>query len=298
VKDVRLHEFKAQPTQRTVESDGLRLRCLDWGGSGSPIVFLHGGGLNAHTWDVVCDVLHDRYRCIALDLRGHGDSDWSEEGWYPTRDHARDVGSLATALGLRQFALVGNSLGGRVALTYAGASASTVTALVLVDFGPRAPDRVPGSRAGGGRVRDFIAGQREGTSIEEFVDRAIAFNPLRSREQLRRSLAFSLKPAPGGKLIWKYDSRILQQPPGHDMVAEMASLWRIAGELSCPTLVLRGSLSDYLLDEDARLLAQHLPAGSWTVIEGAGHTIQGDQPYALAERVARFVERAPANVPA
>src|ERR1700730_12490940 len=60
----------------------MRFHYLDCGGDGHPIVFLHGGGLNAHTWDVVALMLHERYRCVALDQRGHGDSDWLPQSDY------------------------------------------------------------------------------------------------------------------------------------------------------------------------------------------------------------------------
>src|SRR5438132_1156123 len=82
------HEFTAQPQDHFVTRANIRLHYLDWGIAGTQtIVFVHGFGLTAHTWDVVCDLLHDRVRCIAPDLRGHGDSEWTTDGRYPFSDH-------------------------------------------------------------------------------------------------------------------------------------------------------------------------------------------------------------------
>ena len=109
------------PMDRQVAANGLMLHLLDWGGDTlPPVLFLHGGSLTAHTWDLVCLALRDQYHCLALDLRGHGDSDWSPDGEYTADAHARDVEGVVEALGLDRFILVGMSLGGATALTYAG----------------------------------------------------------------------------------------------------------------------------------------------------------------------------------
>jgi pimeloyl-ACP methyl ester carboxylesterase len=96
-----------------IARDGVRLSYLDWGGAGDPIVFLHGGALTGHTWDLVCIGLRDAHRCIALDLRGHGDSGWSDD--YRIETATEDVAALATALDAARCHLVGMSLGGNIA---------------------------------------------------------------------------------------------------------------------------------------------------------------------------------------
>src|SRR2546428_10158960 len=109
------------PEDRFVELNGLRLHYLDWGGEGRPrVLFLHGGGLTAHTWDLVCLALRADYHCLALDLRGHGDSDWSPGMDYSFEAHRDDVEAFADLLRLDRFVLVGMSLGGITALAYAG----------------------------------------------------------------------------------------------------------------------------------------------------------------------------------
>ncbi|TME95960.1 MAG: alpha/beta fold hydrolase, partial [Chloroflexi bacterium] len=199
-----LHEFRARPADRTVQGAGVRLHLLDWDGDARPdALFLHGGGLTAHTWDVVCDELRDRVRPLALDLRGHGDSEWSPDGHYPLEAHVADLESAMADLALKDFVLVGMSLGGLVALAYAGRHPRTLAALILVESGPEMRRSE--------RLRDFMAADAEADSFDEFVDRAAAFNPLRDREHLRRSLRYALRRTPDGKWTWKYDRRILER---------------------------------------------------------------------------------------
>jgi pimeloyl-ACP methyl ester carboxylesterase len=259
----------------------VRLHLLDWGGEARPdALFLHGGGLTAHTWDVVCDELRDRVRPLALDLRGHGDSEWSPDGRYPLEAHVADLERVVTELGLRAFVLVGMSLGGLVSLQFAGRHRGALAALVLVDCGPEMRRST--------RLREFMAADAEADSFEEFVDRAAAFNPLRDRERLRRSLQHALRRTPEGKWTWKYDRRILDRGP-EDVLPRMASLWDAARSVDCPALVLRGAQSEIFLDEDAERLA-HALRGEWVRIEGAGHTVQGDRPYDTANALRAFLD--------
>ena len=259
----------------------MRLHLLDWDGDARPdALFLHGGGLTAHTWDVVCDELRDRVRPLALDLRGHGDSEWSPDGRYALDAHVADLENVVGELGVRDFVLVGMSLGGLVALAYAGRHPRTLAALVLVDSGPEMRRSE--------RLRDFMAADAEADSFEEFVDRAAAFNPLRDREHLRRSLQHALRRTPDGKWTWKYDRRILERGT-EDVLPRVQALWEAAGTVDRPALVIRGGKSEIFLDEDAAKLARAL-RGEWLRIEGAGHTVQGDRPYDTAKALRAFLD--------
>src|SRR5262245_48052061 len=115
----------------------MRFHYLDWGTAGlPPVVFLHGGGLNAHTWDLVCASLRRERHCVALDQRGHGESEWSPEMDYSIESHAGDLDAFFHSLGLQRFVLVGMSLGGVNALAWAGKHSRRLAGLVLVDVGP------------------------------------------------------------------------------------------------------------------------------------------------------------------
>jgi pimeloyl-ACP methyl ester carboxylesterase len=285
------HDFAAQPIDRFAAAAGVRLHYLDWGSAGTqPVIFLHGFGLTAHTWDVVCDLLHARAHCVAPDLRGHGDSEWSSDGRYPLQDHVDDLEHLIHELHIVRPVLVGMSLGGLVSLLFASRRADLVAALVLVDSGPRL------RRPGANRIRDFMAAPAEADSIEEFVDRAVTFNPLRRKEQLRRSLMNNLRETEEGRWTWKYDRRLVTGPRLDDERAEAEraalqdTLWKATRAIKCPTLVVRGSASDLFLDSDATELVGELEHGQGVLIEGAGHNIQGDRPYALSAALRTFLE--------
>src|SRR5262249_16110419 len=139
------------PRHEHVVLGGMRLHYLDWGppseGRGShgssPVVFLHGGGLNAHTWDVVCLALRHEHHCYPLDLRGHGDSEWSPGLDYSLGAYLRDLEAFADHLGVGRYFLVGQSLGGLIGISYASRHLTRLAGLVAVDSGPFA-----GSQAG------------------------------------------------------------------------------------------------------------------------------------------------------
>lgn len=289
------HQFIGEPKPGDVLGDGVRLSYLDWGPAPGPtILFLHGGGLTGHTWDVVCDLLHREYRCICLELRGHGDSEWSREGHYSLEHHAADLDRAVVALGLERFVLVGMSLGGSTSLMWAAKRSRLLRGLVLVDTGPR---QLRAPSEGMRRMVDFV-GADEAAPFEEFVERAVRFNPLRNRERLRRSLRFSLRPLPDGRWTWKYDPRIRQRfnvvvsaadEHRREMEVRNRRLWDAAAAVECPTLVVRGGSSDIYSDEDAERTAATLRAGRWLRIEGAGHTVQGDRPYELTAVLREFL---------
>jgi esterase len=272
------------PEEHQVVLGHMRFRYLDWGTRGKrPILFLHGGGLTAHTWDLVCLALRPDYRCLALDLRGHGDSEWSPEMDYSIEAHRGDVEALIDHLGLEGLTLVGMSLGGLTALAYAGRQAARLTSLVIIDVGPEA--RQEGAR----RIAEFIAAPAEFDSIEEVIERALSFNARRDPKLLRRSLQHNLRQLPNGKLTWKHDRRHRAKFDAEEWARRREGLWDDIPRITCPTLVVRGARSDVFHDEDAEKLVAALPQGSWVRVEDAGHTVQGDNPRALVAELRRFL---------
>jgi pimeloyl-ACP methyl ester carboxylesterase len=271
------------PEERALVVRGLTLRYLDWGTAGRPpIVFLHGGGLTAHTWDLVCLALRRSYRCLALDQRGHGESAWPPDGDYGAEAFVADVEALVEQLQLYRSVLVGQSLGGINALNYAVRHADELTALVVVDAGPQV------RWEDGRRIRDFISDTAAPQSLEAFVERARAFNPRRDPRLLRRSLLHNLRRLPDGRLARKSDPRLLAAFRA-SFYERLERLDEAVDAIICPTLVLRGAESEVFSDQHAERLAHRLPHGSWMRVEDAGHTIQGDNPRALSDAVERFL---------
>jgi len=272
------------PDERHAVVNDLRFRYLDWGREGKPpIVFLHGGALTAHTWDLCCLALRDDFHCLALDQRGHGDSDWAPDANYTISAQREDVKGFAEAVGLDRFVLVGMSMGAINGLAYAIAHPETLSALVLIDAGPNV--RRPGSS----RIRNFVNGGAEPSSLEAIIERALEFNPRRDPVILRRSLMHNLRRQDDGNWVWKYDRRRFQEMGGDQHAAERRSLADGLAEVSCPTLVVRGSESDVFHDDDAERLATALPNGRWVKIPRAGHTVQGDNPKDLVAALREFL---------
>jgi esterase len=258
----------------------MRFHYLDWGGREHPVLFLHGGGLNAHTWDVVALMMRERYRCIALDQRGHGDSEWSPVIDYRTGTQVGDVEGFVDLLGLDHPVLVGQSMGGLNAIGYATRHSDRMKGLVVVDVGPEV------NPAGAQRIREFSSTPQL-DSPEEFLERAVKFNPLRDPEVLRRSLFYNLRRLPNGKWTLKHDQR-RNADSDTEAAARRA---RIAGEITkitCPVLIVRGARSDILSDEAAETFARSLPRARWIRVENAGHNVQGDNPRGLLDAMKSF----------
>ena len=286
-------EVLVQPEDKALKVNGLNVHYLDWGGEHLPaILFLHGGSLNAHTWDTVCDLLRDRYHCIAVDLRGHGDTDWAPDGDYSQDTMRRDVEGVVQALGLENFLLVGMSLGGGVALNYAGLHSKDLVGLVIVDTGPRSLRRSDAERPNRNAIQDFVSLPPVLDTFEDFVERAVQFNPLRSREGLRRSLTWALRQLSDGRWTWKWDPDMHKRlRAGPDAEARRLQAVAAVRSVVCPTLVVRGSESPVFFPEDAEDIVADLPNGRWVQVEGAGHTVQGDRPHALTAFMEEFLAR-------
>ena len=155
-----------EPVDRTVRVDGMTFHYLEWGQEGNPlVVMLHGGSQQAHSWDFVSLPLSEDFHIIAMDQRGHGDSDWATDGDYTIEAHQRDIDGFVEALGITGFHLIGHSMGGRNSYVWASRNPDKLRSLVIVDTGPVAQSR------GRNRIQNFRELPDELDSFEEFADR-------------------------------------------------------------------------------------------------------------------------------
>ncbi|MBA2626103.1 MAG: alpha/beta fold hydrolase, partial [Acidimicrobiia bacterium] len=199
------HDGDDEPKDVHVVADGIRLHLLDWGGSAtSTVVLLHGGGLHAHTWDAVCAALRSRHRCVAVDLRGHGDSEWSPTCDYTVDAHAHDLGGVLAGLGVSKPGVVGHSLGGFAALRLAARRSADLAGLVIVDTSPFVRETPLLAK-----IRAFVQAASVFESFDDAVDHALGFRPGSDRERLRATLRHSLRLLPDGRWTWKRDQRCL-----------------------------------------------------------------------------------------
>jgi esterase len=260
----------------------MRFHYLDWGGNWHPILFLHGGGINAHTWDVVCLTLRERYHCIALDQRGHGDSEWSPAIDYGVATQVGDVEGFIEKLGLANPVLVGQSMGGLNSIAYAIRHSAKMKGLVVVDVGPEI------NSTGTQRIREFSS-TPELESLEAFLERAVKFNPIRDPRVLRRSLFYNLRQLPTGKWSLKHDQRRASDDSWRIAAEQRERILREVSKISCPTLIVRGGKSDVLSDDAAERFAHMLPHARWVRVENAGHNVQGDNPSGLLDAMNPFL---------
>jgi pimeloyl-ACP methyl ester carboxylesterase len=259
-------------------ADGRMLSGLRWGVGTPTMVLLHGGAQNAHTYDTVALALGGALLC--LDLPGHGHSDGGAGGQLDPSSMAADVSEAITALCPDPIMLVGMSLGGLCAIAIAASRPELVARLVLIDITPG----VTGDKAA--HITDFINGPPGFESFEDLVARTMAFNPTRSESSLRRGILHNAVQLDDGTWVWRW----ARHRGGVATVSpERVDLWASVASLAMPVVLLRGMAQGSVVDDDdeARFLAE-APHGEVVRVQGAGHSIQGDQPLELAALLASF----------
>ena len=272
------------PSDRYVDVNGLNLHYLEWGDAANPtLLMLHGRSQQAHSWDFVSLALSDRFHVLALDQRGHGDSDWATDGDYSIEAQQGDIDGFVEALRLDGFVLIGHSMGGRNAYVWAGRHPQTLKGLMIVDTGPET------GTVGLQRMRVFRELPDELDSFEEFARRVQQYTG-RSREQTLGALKYSIRRRPDGKWTWKYDKR-LRTTGGRESGWTPDRLWDCVAGIACPTTVLRGSRSDVFLPETLERMQQVIPDCAAETIPGAGHLVQGDNPAAVVASIRDLLRR-------
>ena len=271
--------------ERTARVNGVTLHYLDWGAADAPpVVLLHGITGHARVWDHLASRLLPGHRVLALDQRGHGDSDPAPDDDYGVGPMADDVAAFAGSLRLDRFALVGHSMGGRIAIKYAADHVARLDRLVIIDIGPEI------NLAGLQRVRDMMAHSPERIESEEWaVEYIRRGNPLQDVDMLRARVRHGLKRGADGELTWKYAKglRDMMRAGRRDAV----DLWEPLPRISCPTLVVRGAESDILSADVAKKMTERLPDGRLVEIEGAGHTVPADRPEEFVRQIRAFLSR-------
>jgi pimeloyl-ACP methyl ester carboxylesterase len=258
------------PAVERIESGDIS--ALKWGTESPQVVFLHGGGQNAHTWDTV--ILGLGLPALAVDLPGHGRSAWREDGDYGPKLAAEKVLPVLHEYAPKLRLLVGMSLGGLTALRIAATEPALVPELVLVDVTPSAPERHEEmTKAQMGAVA-LVQGDREFPSFAAMLDVTVAAAPHRDRNSLRRGVFHNSKQLDDGTWTWRYDS--FRKGEGFE------NLWDDVPSITMPTTLVRGANSFFVNDEDAEAFAKGAPGFQRThVVADAGHSVQGDQPAAL-----------------
>lgn len=254
---------------------------------GWPVLFLHGGGQTRHAWGATAErVAAMGWRTVSIDLRGHGDSAWAPNGDYSFTAFSADILAVCDQLG-RPPVLVGASLGGVSAMLAEGTSDRTVSVgLVLVDITPKA------SRKGVERIRDFMVSGLEGfDTLEDAADAIAAYTPNRPKRMRPEGLQKVLRQREG-RWYWHWDPAFVNRGRTETVPDRLLGLLDVAMDnITVPTMLVRGLLSDVVTDEGVDDLLARLPNATVVEVDGAAHMIAGDRNDAFSDAVVGFLAR-------
>lgn len=257
-----------------------------------PVILLHGGGQTRHSWGTTLGALAGKgWRAYAVDLRGHGESEWAADGDYTLDAFAGDLLAIARTLGAPP-ALVGASLGGIASLAAIGehTDEKVARALVLVDVAPRMEEQ------GRMRIGAFMAEHMNDgfATLDDVADAIQSYNPHRPRPSDLGGLAKNLRHGADGRWYWHWDPKFIGGKMGGSdetrlSLVDPTRLGKAAANLTVPTLLVRGRVSDLLSEEGAQELLALVPHAQLVDVAGAGHMVAGDRNDLFNDAVVTFL---------
>jgi pimeloyl-ACP methyl ester carboxylesterase len=280
--------------RRTVEvGGGQHVSALAWGESEPELVLLHGIGQNAHTWDSVAMALGRPL--VAVDLPGHGHSDWREDADYRPRTSAVAVAAALAELAPAPRLVVGMSLGGLTLIRLAAEHPELVPRAVIVDITPGVGARVRAMTTDQRGVASLLGGPPTFDSFESMLAAAAAVQPGRPPESMRPGVLHNARQFPDGSWGWRYDARRAPPPPpaagaNGTPVDATAALWDDLESLRMPLMLVRGAKSFYIHDDDQAEFERRQPSARIEIVEGSGHSIQSDRASYLAGLITGFLD--------
>ena len=263
----------------------LRLHYDQWKSAGPNVICLHGTSLHGRVWSWLADSLYPQFNVIGLDQRGHGDSDIPPPGQYTVDYYVADFAQFVDALKLERFSILGSSLGSRVALQYASLHPERVEKLVFLDLSFEMPKHASDAMISAHLTRPrTFAGMDEAVAFSKTLPQRLRFTEATHRLTLEGDLRVNAD----GRLEWRYD----RDAAIETLSVAARDMWEHVRRVRCPTMVLRGELSDVLTPETAARLPKEFTHGSVVTIPGAGHSIWGDNPGATSAAIKTFLQTA------
>ena len=272
-----------EPRERTVEARGLRFHYVEWGEPDAPVILmLHGLTSVCRIWDTVARAFQDRYRIIALDQRGHGESEWPAGADFATDDYVSDLAALVDGWGLERFDMIGLSMGGMNGIAYAARNPERAGHLVVIDI----PPMIPHEKRPSLQLDKHIA--EHGHPVLDNPDVALALirltNQTTSDDALRHRLSHQLKRLDDGKYVFKYDARV-------SYYWNPSDLWEELPKVQAPVLIVRGGKSQVLPESTAERMRAAFPNAELITVAEAGHTVPEDTPDQFIEAVEAFLAK-------
>ena len=268
--------------------EGLKIAADVWGSNNQELVILlHGGGQTRHAWGNTGRKLAESgYHSVALDLRGHGDSEWHTDGDYSIQAYKDDLVSIINEIG-KPARLVGASLGGMASLALAGDEINShlCTALIMVDIGIY-PDPVGSDRI----VSFMLSGEGGFDSLEDAAKSISAYLPHRKKPKDLEGLKKNLRLKDDGRYYWHWDPRFIRRRPGSRDRGYFDLQLKAAEKVTIPALLIRGALSDVVTMEDVDYFLSVISHAKFVEIEKASHMIAGDRNDVFAEEAIKFLK--------
>lgn len=270
-------------------ASGLQIVTSTWGSKNDPVVILlHGGGQTRHAWGTTGEKLSQSgFYVIALDLRGHGDSDWDSKGDYSIDAYKDDLASIIRQLD-KPASLVGASLGGMASLSLAGDSKTRdlCSALVMVDIG------LYPNEEGSDQVIKFMSSGKEGfKSLEEAALAISSYLPHRKKPRDTKGLEKNLRLKKDGRYYWHWDPRFIEGRSKNNVSNYKENQVELAKGVSVPTLLIKGALSNVLTQQEVDNFFELIPHAQFVEIKEAAHMIAGDRNDVFAESAIRFLRK-------
>jgi pimeloyl-ACP methyl ester carboxylesterase len=282
-----LHARPTVERRVTTVGAGQNLSAIVWGEGDPELVFLHGGGQNAHTWDTVA-LLLDR-PLVAFDLPGHGHS-----ARRPDREYGPWANAGAVAQGMAQLAprprgVVGMSLGGATAIRLAATRPDLVPKVVIVDVTPQVNDPTRAWTAAERGATTLISGPPTYDTFDAMVEAAIATSPNRLPSAVRRGVRHNAMALPDGRWTWRYDLFRNEGDPSAGKRGDFTALWEDVSNITVPVMLVLGGDSVFVTDEDVAEFRRRQPTVQVATVDGSGHAVQSDRPRELAAIIEEFI---------
>jgi pimeloyl-ACP methyl ester carboxylesterase len=230
-------------------------------------------------------VLSDRYHILAIDQRGHGDSEWPRDGERSRHAMASDVRRIIEAERLERPVVMGHSMGGIVTMTLVAAHPGIARKVVLVDVGPAPVDDAAEP------ILNFVRSAREFDSLDEFVERVAVYDPFRTRSHIERTARYNLMQRSDGKFVSKHDSRHWGEakPLASILGPSFDDVTRGKGLHSCPVLLIRGGLSHIVTPAAGEAFVRALPDARMVTVPDCGHNVHSQNTRGFLDAVSSFL---------
>ena len=272
-------------TDHVITLNGLRFHYRDWPSAragAQDLVLLHGFTSHARSWDAFAQAMSRDYRVLALDQRGHGETEWAAPDRYGVDEMVSDLEAFVAALRLDRFVLLGLSMGGRNAIHYAGKRPPQLERLVIVDIGPET------GAGGAARIQASLQANDSFESVEAALEQGRRANPNADEAEQRHRIAHNLMQTAGGTWTYRYD-RALRDPSNPRPRPSADEGWRLVASIAVPTLLVRGEVSDVLPREVADRMLREIPDSRFAEVAGSGHSIPLERPQGFLVAVRAFL---------